>query len=277
MGKPSALRRAALKKYEKSFSLGLQSALEYRWNFAFGFLTFAFTLTMEYFTWTGIFHSAKSAIVYGYTYPQMLIYSLFAALVSKFVSGGFEYGMLDDVKNGGLSKFIIKPIGYLRYRFSCFLGERAFYAAIIFILIGVFIGVFYTLFGYTVSAVTALLFLLSVLLSLLMNFFIYSALAALSFWMTDAWAVFVVFGLVANVFSGGVFPLDIFGPMFNRILGFLPFQYTIYFPVNILSGRIFGSGILFGLFMQLVWVSVLFCATNLLWRIGLKKYVAVGG
>lgn len=277
MDKASFFRRTALLKYQKAFSLGLQSALEYRWNFAFGFFTFAFTLTMEYFTWTGIFASSKSSVVYGYTYSQMLIYSFFAALVSKLISGGFEYGMLDDVKNGGLSKFIIKPIGYLRYRFSCFLGERAFYAVVIFILIGVFIGIFSAVFGYHVSAATVLLFLVAVLLSLLMNFFIYSALAALSFWMTDAWAVFVIFGLVANVFSGGVFPLDIFGSTFNAILAFLPFQSTIYFPVNLLSGRVTGSGILFGLLMQLFWVTVLFCVANLLWRVGLKKYVAVGG
>jgi ABC-2 type transport system permease protein len=95
--------------------------------------------------------------------------------------------------------------------------------------------------------------------------------------MTDAWGLFVIFGLVANVLSGGIFPLDIFGSTLKTIFGFLPFQYTIYFSVNILAGREGGSKIAFGLAIQLVWIVMMFAVTNIIWKIGMKKYVAVGG
>lgn len=266
-----------LKKYKKAFSLGFQSSVEYRWNFAFGFLSCVFTLVIQFFMWTGIFNSSDSKLVYGYTYSQMLIYSLFAALTSKLISGGFEYGILDDIKNGGLSKFIVKPIGYLRYRLACFLGEKFFYAVVIFILIAIFDGVFRVIFDYKISVTVAVMFVLSVILSLLINFLIYSSLAAVSFWVTDAWALFVIFELVANALSGGIFPLDIFGKTLKAVFNFLPFQYTIYFSVNILTGKVDLNGIFSGLAVQILWIAIMLVVSNLIWRTGLRKYEAVGG
>jgi ABC-2 type transport system permease protein len=106
---------------------------------------------------------------------------------------------------------------------------------------------------------------------------IYSSLAAISFWMTDASGIFMIFGLVANVLSGGIFPIDIFGKTLQLIFSYLPFQYTIYFPVNILGGRVTWDKILFGLGVQILWMGIMLVVSNLVWRFGLKKYVAVGG
>jgi ABC-2 type transport system permease protein len=266
-----------LAKYCKAFSLGLQSSLEYRMNFLLGFLSFVFTLTIQYFMWTGIFRSSAGKTVYGYTYGQMIVYSFFAALTSKLLSGGFEYGILDDVKSGGLSKFLVKPIGYLRYRLACYLGERSFYSAVILALLAALSVIFAFAYGYSTTPARAGLFLVSVLLALLITFLIYAGSAALSFWMTDASAVFVILGLVINVLSGGIFPLDIFGKTLQAVFSFLPFQYTIYFSVNILCGALTLPQIGFGLCIQLGWIAILFIVTNTVWKIGLKKYVAVGG
>lgn len=266
-----------LRKYAEAFSLGLQSSIEYRWNFLLGLLGFVFTLTIQYFMWTGIYRSSKGGSVFGYDYGGMIVYSVFAALVSSLVSGGFEYGILDDVKNGGLSKFLVRPIGYLRYRLCCFLGEKSFAFLAVLVLIGAFSAVFHFTFGYVPQPVRLPLFLLSVALSLLINFMIYSALAAVAFWAAEASGVFTICGLVINVLSGGIFPLDIFGGTMQRVFSFLPFEYTVYFSVNILDGRLPVTQIGFGLIVQTVWVVALSFATGAVWRAGLRKYVAVGG
>lgn len=266
-----------LAKYKKAFSLGLQSSLEYRFNFLLGFLSFIFTLTIQYFMWSGIFQSSESEYVYGYTYSQMIIYSFFAALVSKLVAGGFEYGILDDIKNGGLSKFVIKPVGYLPYRLSCYLGEKSFYSVIIFVFIAILSLIFRLVFDFRALPSEYGLFAVSIALSLLLNFFIYSTLSALAFWITEAAGLFVIAGLVINALSGGIFPLDIFGSSLQQVFRYLPFQYTIYFSVNILGGKLGMSNVLFGLGIQCLWIGIMALVMNLVWKAGLKKYVAVGG
>ena len=49
--------------------------------------------------------------------------------------------------------------------------------------------------------------------------------------------IFVITSLLVNILSGGMFPLEIFGESVVKALQYTPFPYTIYFPVNILSGK----------------------------------------
>ena len=79
------------------------------------------------------------------------------------------------------------------------------------------------------------------------------------------------------VMSGGVFPLDIFGPAAAVLSAVLPFGYTTQFCVNIVSGRLGWGGIGCGLLMQLGWCAVFTGLHTLLWRRGVRRYAAVGG
>ena len=266
-----------MRKYYEAFSLGLQSSMEYRFDFLLGLISVIFPLTIQIFLWTGIFSSSQSGIVYGYTYHQMLSYSVFAALISKLVSGGVEWEVVADIKNGGLSKYMVKPIGYLPYRISCFLGQKSINALLIFTIICILLLVLNIYFGFGIGFDHLFIFVISIILSLVINFLIYFSLAAIAFWIHEAWGVFVFMGVVVNIVSGGVFPLDIFGDTLNNIFRLLPFQYTIFFSTNVLNGRLTGQEMIHGLFIQTIWIGIMFGVTNIIWKLGMKKYIAVGG
>ena len=113
------------KKYSKAFILGIQGALEYRISFLLDIASSALPIVMQYFLWRTIFDSQGTDLVFGYSYHEIVIYIIFANLISKFISSGyFKYEIADDIKNGGLNKYITKPIGYGGYRLCCFLGEK---------------------------------------------------------------------------------------------------------------------------------------------------------
>lgn len=266
-----------MNKYLKAFSLGMQSSMEYRWNFVFGLFSSVFPLTIQYFLWTEIFKNTPSGIVYGYTYKQMLSYSIFAVLISKLISGGVEWEVLEDIKNGGLSKFIIKPIGYFQYRVSCFLGQKFFDLLFTGIIICILLFTLNVFLGFSTGIINLLIFVFSINLSLIINFMIYFSLAALAFWMNEAWGVFVVMGIVLNIISGGMFPLDIFGANIIKIFNLLPFQYTIFFSVNVLTGKLTMQAMMNGLFVQIIWIAIMLAVVRVIWNWGLKKYAAVGG
>jgi ABC-2 type transport system permease protein len=265
-----------MNKYTKAYLLGLQSSMEYRLNFLLGLISFIFPLTIQVFLWSGIFNNSPGDTVYGYTYPQMISYAVFAALVSRLVSGGLEWEVLEDIKNGGLSKFLVKPIGYMQYRIFCFLGQKSANSIIIYIIVFILLFLFYFIWGFKAGVLQILVFTASVILSLLLNFFLYFSLAAIAFWINEAGAVFVILGVVVNIISGGIFPLDIFGDKILKVFRLLPFQYTIFYPVNILCGRLSYGEMINGLFIQVIWIVFLFACAALIWKIGRKHYTAVG-
>lgn len=275
--KREAMALKSALKYFKSFGLGLQSAMEYRADFLLSLVSGAFAVAIQCFLWTAIYGSGAGRTVYGYTYGQMMAYTVMAGVVSKLVSTGFEYEISDDIKNGGLNKFIVQPIGYFTYRISCFFGRKSLQLGIILILTVSILAVFNSFFKIEMSSARLLLFILPLLLALTLNFFIFLCVSTLAFWMTEIWAVFIGMNLIINILSGGVFPLEIFGERALKIFDLLPFKYTIYYPTNILNGKLPADAIVQGMLIQLVWIALLLALSKLLWKAGMKKYIAVGG
>lgn len=264
-------------KYFKAFSLGLQSSMEYRFNFLLSLSSFIFPLTIQFFLWTGIFKNLQGDSVYGYTYTQMIAYSVFAGLISRLASSGVEWEVMEDIKSGGLNKFIIKPMSYLNYRIACFLGVKSVNSLIVFAIICLFCIVLNIFHGYHITLINIFIFILSMALSLIISFSIYFSLAAVAFWIQQAWGVFITLGVVTNIISGGIFPLDIFGEKIVKIFDCLPFKYSIFFPTNVLTGRIDMNEILQGLLIQFGWTIIMLLVTKIIWIIGMKKYIAIGG
>ena len=71
--------------------------------------------------------------------------------------------------------------------------------------------------------------------------------------------------------------LEVFGPGILSVLNLLPFKYTINYPINVLNGRIPAAEIPGGMLLQAAWILAGMALASLLWRIGSRRYVAVGG
>lgn len=275
--KKAVMRLERLFKYFKSFELGMQSAMEYRADFLMSLLSGSFAIIIQCFLWTAVYGSGGASNYYGYTYGQMMTYTIMAGIVTKLVSTGFEYEIADDIKNGGLNKFIVQPMNYFIYRISCFFGRKSLQLVFIMALTAVVLFIFNSFFKLDTSLTRLLLFLPPIFAALVLNFFIFLCVSTLAFWLTEIWAAFMGVNLVINILSGGIFPLEIFGSGARQVFDLLPFKYTIYYPISILNGRILPEEVLHGLLVQGVWIVLLFLFSKLLWRMGMKKYVAVGG
>lgn len=264
-------------KYFKSFVLSFQNSMEYRANFLLSMVSVIFPIIIQVFLWTAVFDSSQDKTVYGYSYVQMISYVILAGIVSKFVSAGFEWEISDDIKNGGLNKYIIKPIGYFQYRVSCFLGQKVVHLTIIALIISAILTVLNRFLGLNLELWRIAIFILTVFLALALNFLIAFCVSMTAFWLNEAWGIFIISSILVNIISGGVFPLDIFGSTALKIFNFLPFKYTIAYPVNVLNGRLLMDSAFQGIIIQCLWIVILTASANVLWRVGTRKYVAVGG
>lgn len=263
--------------YSKSFIIGLQNSLEYRFDFLLGLVSIIIPTVIQFFLWTAMFESSKTGMVYGYTYSSMIMYTILAGIVSKLVAAGCEWDVANDIRSGGLNKYIVKPIGYFRYQICCFLGKKSVQFVIFTMIFAVILAIAKWKAFFTVEPIRLLYFIVAVLLGIVINMFLGFIVSISAFWITEAWAAFLILSLAINIASGGVFPIDIFGQGVVTVLKYLPFQYTIYFQINILNGNITLGDILPSIAIQVAWILLLTFILQVLWKIGLKKYEAVGG
>jgi ABC-2 type transport system permease protein len=76
---------------------------------------------------------------------------------------------------------------------------------------------------------------------------------------------------------GGVFvPLDLLPPLAQRIAYVLPFQLYIYFPIQLILGKLSPEQISWNFTWQAVWLVLGTIFFSLMWREGVKRFSAVG-
>lgn len=266
-----------VKKYLKLLSMGFQSGIEYRADFFLRIVSGMFVIIVQCFLWTAVFKSSQDAVIYGYTYGQMITYVIIAALVAQMSSTGFQWEIAYDVKDGGLSKFLAQPVNYTLYRVFSFFGKKISQIFLLTLMtVAVLAGCAYFL-DFELSLTRILMFLVFIIFSIIINFLIYYCLSTLAFVMLEVWGVFTLANQTILFLSGGVFPLDVFGEKMNAILAFLPFKYIVYYPINVLNGRLTWEDMRMGVMVEMVWIILLAILACLLWKKNMKKYVAVGG
>ncbi len=266
-----------VQKYVKAFELGFQTALEYRVNFLISLISAAYPIFIQTFLWTAIYQNSSGGVVYGFTYRQMIAYTFMAGLVARLVRTGFEYEIMDDVKSGKFSKFLVQPLGYFPYRLASYFGQKVPNQAMILgILVLVLVGL-NRFWGVTVEFPRILAFLLTLVLATALNFLIFYCFSAMSFWIVEVGFLYEGIRIVTVLLSGGIFPLEVFGERFVAVMNLLPFKYTVNYPINVLNGNIPADGVLQGLLMQCAWIAACLLISGVLWREGGRRYVAVGG
>ncbi|MDR1439886.1 MAG: ABC-2 family transporter protein [Clostridiales bacterium] len=267
----------AILAYSAVAKTAFSGALEYRADFLFGLLSKGFPVVIQWYMWTAIFRNSQSAAVHGYSYGQMILYSVLAPLVSGLVAVSAHYQIADEIKNGRHSMYIVMPVRHFFFKLSEHIGGKCADAVFLAALLAAAYAVFASLGYVSPDAGGILAFALTAALAALLQFLISYALAAAAFWMGDCGGIFTVANIAMLIASGGVFPLDIFGGALLGVFRRLPFYYITYFPLGIIIGRVAPEAMAKGLAAMAAWAVALAIAGRLAWRQGEKRYIAAGG
>ncbi|QYM80379.1 ABC-2 family transporter protein [Horticoccus luteus] len=267
---------AALVKYRQAFLVGMQSNLVYRWNFALrGFFSF-FHLAVVFILWGAAYQG--NGMIGGFSLDQTITYFV-AMLVLQFFISAFneDYQISEEIRNGLINQFLLKPINYFLYRFSIFVAARLVSGLLVLIPLVValpwlhaHLALPHELWRFGLGAV-------AMLLSAVIQFSIAFCFGLLTFWFLEIQSFVILSMAVESLLGGQVFPLDLMPPALFRISQFLPYFYQMYFPVAVLTGRLDFAATCQGLLIQSAWVVVLLAFNQFLWRRGLRRHTAVGG
>lgn len=116
----------------------------------------------------------------------------------------------------------------------------------------------------------------AILMAAIINYLWCYNLAMVAFWVTRMEAIGQGWFGAGLFFGGRLAPLSIMPEPLQKIASALPFKWVVYFPCEMLMGRLSDRAIWTGLGNQLAWVAfglVVFCV---MWRMGVKRYSAVG-
>lgn len=263
-----------MNKYFLIAKITWQEMFTYRLNFVMWRVRMVLLLLTVYFLWLAIL--PKNGTLFGYTQSLMLTYILGTSLISSIVLSSKTIAVGDDINDGKLSNFLIKPINYFIYWFARDAGDKLMNImfsvcelVILFFLLHppVFLQ---TNFFYIFFA------LFSTVIALILFFFINLLLGFVGFWTPEIWAPRFVFFIIINFFAGSLFPLDILPKQIFSFFQLLPFSYLLYFPLKIYLGQLSNIEVYNGLAVSIFWAIIIYLLLKLTWKKGLKNYTAQG-
>ncbi|HSI07152.1 MAG: ABC transporter permease [Rariglobus sp.] len=264
-------------KYRHAFLIGLQSNIVYRWNFGIRALFSLFHLAFVFILWGAAY--AGQTDIGGFDLNQTLTYFI-VILVMQFFIGAFneDYQISEDIRNGLINQFLLKPINYYLYRFSIFVAARLVSGALVLVPVLVALPLLKEHIVLPDELWRLALGLPAMIMAALIQFTIAYIFGLLTFWFLEIQSFIILSLAIETVLGGQMFPLDLMPGWFYRISQWLPYYYQMYFPTAIFTGRITDQATAMnGLVIQAFWVVVLLALAQLLWSRGLRRHTAVGG
>lgn len=266
-----------LATYRKLFDISLQNTVVYRWNFLLRALFEVMPLIGTVYLWRALF-AARGGPVAGYDFGAMIFYFLLTLAVSNLITpADDDWQIAADIRDGQLNALLIKPVDYLAYRVSLFLGSRAIHAAVTLPFVALIFVAFRRYLHLPEHAETWLWTALSVAMAAFLQFFITYGIALLAFWFLEISTVIFIVLSFEYFLSGQMFPLDLTPPWFQATATWLPFTYELFFPVSVFLERTRGASLYHGLLIQGAWVAAAWLAGRVMWNRGLRRYGAYGG
>ncbi|MEX2044771.1 MAG: ABC-2 family transporter protein [Opitutus sp.] len=267
---------AAIDKYRHAFLIGLQGNLVYRWNFAVRGFFSLFHLAVVFILWGAAF--AGTDAIGGFDLRQKLTYFITILVLQFFVSAFNEdYQISEEIRNGLINQFLLKPINYFLYRFSIFVAARLVSGALVIIPLLVALPFVHEVLTFPVEPWRLAVGLPAVFLSALIQFTIAYCFGMLTFWFLEIQGFVILSMAIEAVLGGQIFPLDLMSPEVFATSMLLPYPYQMYFPAAVFTGRFGFEESLLCLGIQACWVGILVMISRGLWLRGLRRHTAVGG
>lgn len=265
------LRRAAL-AYPAMLRAGLAGAVAYRAEMVVWMLTTTMPL-VSLSLWSAV---AENGAVGRYSQRDFAVYFIAVLLVRQLTSSWVVWELNYEIRQGILAQRLLKPIHPLVYHSAANLGALPLRVVLCSPLVVLSAALFDAL-PLPRGPASILLFCVALTGAWLINFFVMSLVGSLAFFVESSLALFDFYLLAFVLLSGYIVPLDLFPEGVRAVTFWLPFRYTVAFPVEIATGALAGRAALSQLAIQWGFVGVLGASSLAVFRLGVRRFAAFGG
>ena len=230
---------------------------------------------VQYFIWHAVYSTRGS--INGLTLEQMIAYFGAAAVINYIIYDSADWNLNMLIHTGRFVTYIIRPLSHRLFAFSQKVGHRLL--GIIIEAVPVYLIITFV-FGVRLVPADPFWAVLSIALGFVMYFLINYCIGIIGFWLVRAEGVRRMVQILNMVLRGTFIPLVFFPDALQKVLFFLPFQYAMYVPVRVFAGSYELAGWSFTLpqitGIQALAVIIMFFVTELLWRLGVRRFTGVG-
>jgi len=261
-----------MRKYLTILKLELQKGMQYRFNFFASIISSSLVLIFFFYFWIKIYSEGNQ--IGNYDLKSLLTYYFVVVIVSSLLF--FELGWLvsDEIREGRLTNFILKPLSYLINNFAKYWGAFCSKLLNYIPIIALAILFFLKFFIYPLNFVQWMFFLLSFILASFLYFLIFYIIGLTSFWLGMIQGFNYGFLVFTGFMGGKYLPIDLFPSWFIKINAYLPFRYMMYEPTSIFLNKV--SINYHSLAVPVVWIVILFILACVMWKRGIRAYEAYG-
>ncbi len=223
--------------------------------------------------WTAI--AREQGSVNGMVAGDFVAYYLVALIVNILTSTITPFILAPKIEDGTLSGNLLLPVDPILTQ--VLMNNLAFKALQVVVMIPVW-ALLYWLYQPQIDLTlpNLLLSLVAIPLAFGILYFNSVIITAVAFWTTRMWAVSNVYMAVFTLVSGEFVPINLLPAAMQSVARVLPYQLTVYFPTQLLLGKVPFDQALMQIGLQVIWCAVMFVAYRAVWRAGVRRFSAVG-
>jgi ABC-2 type transport system permease protein len=273
-------KSTSIKKYPlflSIYQMEWRNILSYRMDFWLNFFgTTLVQITIAYFLWSSIFTYTQKESIGGFSFKLMMIYYLLAPLCYKVIAGLSINFIFPDIYDGGLNKYLIYPVSYLKFKLIAHFARTTYY----FFQLILVLSLFTLIFGLPHQIILKLPNLIAMLGLLALGSYLYfmmaSCLEMTSFWADNVWSLLIMLRSIIYFLGGLILPLSLFPDWAQNILQYLPFSTLLSYPTLAFLGQLTPQMISQAYAVSIFWSIFFTLLANLIWTRGVKSYSGIG-
>jgi ABC-2 type transport system permease protein len=219
--------------------------------------------------------AAQGGAVDGITAGRFAAYYIVWTLVRNMNIVFTPFGWEERIRAGRLSAMLVRPVHPIHYDLAYFAGWKVVVVVLWLPIAAVLTLIFHPTFD--VSALEVAVFLVAIWGAYLIRSMLLWVLGMVTFWTTRVRALYDTYFTAELLLSGRLVPLALLPSWAVTAAGVLPFKYTFGYPIEVLAGDLGTGELLTGLAVQAGWVAAGALLVAAVWRVGIRRYSAVGG
>ncbi|MHC1694088.1 MAG: ABC transporter permease [Eubacteriales bacterium] len=226
--------------------------------------------------WSAVYSGGQSSIN-GMTLTAMLSYYGISTLIHYLTMDFADWNLQMLIHTGKYLTFALRPIHHRFFALAQKVGHRVL--GFVFEFLPVLL-ILVLVFEVDMVPSSAVWFVISVFFSFLITFYINYSVGLLGFWITKNAGIRSAVKLIISLSSGMLIPLSFFPGWCQKLFFVLPFQHTVYVPSMVFTGQYSLAGESLSIpaivAVQGIFVLLTFALTELLYRLGNKRFTGVG-
>src|SRR5512134_2050724 len=262
------------KIFQRLWQVNWAEQWQYRANLIMYLLYWLVSPIIYLAVWSSIAQSKGS--VNGLTASDFTTYYMTLLIVDQITSNIVVHTFAFKVQDGSLSGELVRPIHPMLT--NALVNNIAFKGLTIMGFIPIWIVLFF-LYRPDFSSVTlggVLLAIPAMILGFFVGYLLSAAVTTLAFWTTRVYSIHEFYFALILLFSGQFVPLTLMPKLIQDIAQYLPFQLLMYYPIQLILGKLSSAQIVQGYVTGTIWLIVAIAVFNWVWRNGVKRYSAVG-